>query len=54
MAFPVDRPVSYDEDKTWKESTEEWITGDLERSGARYKPQLVVLSDQGKIYFGAI
>ena len=39
---------------TWKESTDEWVSADMSRGGSRYKPQLVTVSDQGKIYFGAL
>ena len=54
MAFPPDRPGSYDENETWKESTEEWVSTDLKRSGGRYKTQIVVLSEQRQIYFGDV
>ena len=41
-------------DYFYKESTDTWVTTDLPRGGGRYKPQLVTISDQGKIYFGGI
>ncbi len=43
-----------DNDYNYKESTDEWVTVDLPRSGGRYKSQLISVSDQGKVYFGAL
>ncbi len=57
MAFPEDRPGGYDPDQVFDESANDWTStlSDLESPGGeRYKPQLVTLSDQGKIYFGAL
>ena len=57
MAFPEDRPGGYDPDQVFDESANDWTStlSDLESSGGeKYKPQLVTLSDQGKIYFGAL
>lgn len=38
---------------SYKESTDTWVSADQPRGGSRYKIQIVALSDQGKIYFGA-
>lgn len=61
MAFPEDRPIGYDPDKLWDEDTAAWYatttpTGAqrLAQAGGRYQRQLVVLSEEGQIYFGAI
>ena len=56
MAFPESRPVGYDADAVFDESANDWTTdlSDLGTSGGeKYKETLVVLSDQGNIYFGA-
>jgi hypothetical protein len=50
--WPEDRPESYDPDLVWDEGTESWISVDA-RGGSRYQVQIVVVSDQGKIYFGS-
>ncbi len=58
MAFPEDRPGSYDPDQVFDESANDWVdidSGDVLASGlggARYNKQIVVVSDQGKIYYG--
>ena len=55
MAFPDDRPVGYDADAVFDESENDWADNlyDLETTGGeRIKNQLVVLSDQGRLYFG--
>ena len=57
MPFPEDRPVTYDPDAVFDESVNDWTTdlSDLNTTGGeKYKPQLVVLSDQGQLYFGAL
>lgn len=54
MAFPEDRPGGYNPDQVFDESENDWTSdlSDLEsRGGERYNQQLVVLSEQGKIYF---
>jgi hypothetical protein len=58
LTFPTIRPVSYDADKVYDEDTKSWYnpttsTGveRMKQAGGRYRSQLVVLSDQGKIYF---
>lgn len=59
--FPQSRPPAFDADKLWDEETKTWyatstVTGArrLKQAGGRYGRQLVVLSDQGFIYYGAI
>ena len=60
MAFPEDRPGGYDPDQVFDESANEYVdidSGDVQASGlggGKYGQQLVTLSDQGKIYFGAL
>ena len=57
MAFPDDRPVAYDPDAVFDESANDWTTdlSDLDTSGGeKYKQTLIVMSDQGIIYFGAL
>jgi hypothetical protein len=58
MAFPEDRPIGYDPEKLWDETTKTWYapstsTGKerLKQAGGRYRDQLVVLSDQGAVYY---
>ena len=41
-------------DYVYKESTDAWVTTDLPRGSGRYKSQLVTVSDQGRVYFGAV
>ena len=56
MAYPESRPVVYDPDAVFDESANDWTTdlSDLATSGGeKYKEALIVLSDQGKLYFGA-
>lgn len=51
--WPENRPVGYDADKVWDEVTGTWITNDG-RGGGRYQNQIIVVSDQGQIYFGEV
>lgn len=46
-----DRPDYYDPDSVWDEETKSWIANDA-RSGGRYNNRMVVMNDQGEIYFG--
>ncbi len=52
--FPESRRDNYDPDTVWKESTGAWLDPSALSSagGGRYHKQLVVVSDQGKIYYG--
>ena len=55
MAFPESRPSGYDADKVFDEGENAWAAAlaDLETAGGeKYKTQLIVVSNQGKIYFG--
>jgi len=55
MAWPDDRPVTYDGDKVWDKDTETWTSDMAELStvgGERFRPKVIVVSDQGQIYFG--
>ena len=59
MAFPADRPGSYDPDKLWDEETKAWYavgtaigSARSAQAGGRYRQQIVVLSNQGTIFFG--
>jgi len=55
LAFPEDRPIGYDPDAVFDESANDWTTdlSDLgTSSGEKHKTQLVVLSEEGKLYFG--
>ena len=57
MAYPESRPVAYDPDAVFDESANDWTTdlSDLGTTGGEsIKNQLVVLSDQGNLYFGAL
>lgn len=61
MSWPDDRPGTYDEDKLWDEDTGAWYTIStstgaqrLAQAGGRYRQQIVVLSEQGRIYFGSV
>ncbi len=57
MAYPEDRPGTYDEDKVFDESANDWTAtlSDLTTTGGeKYKPYLIVVSDQGKIYFRSL
>jgi len=51
--WPPDRPGTYDADKVWDEATQTWIVVDAQ-GGSRYQVQIVVVSDQGEIYFGSV
>ena len=54
MAWPDSRPVGYTETDVFDEKANDWTSTltDLETSGGeKYKPQLVLVSDQAKIYF---
>ena len=54
--FPQDRRDNYDPDKVFKESTNAWADRNALTTlgGGRYNKQIVTLSDQGKIFFGAL
>ena len=49
--WPLDRPETYNADEVWDEGTESWVAVDAQ-GGSRYQVQIVVISDQGVIYFG--
>jgi hypothetical protein len=53
MSFIEDRPISYDPTKTYKLSTETWISEELP-NGGRFKQSLIVISDEGEVLFGEI
>ena len=52
MAWPEDRPGGYDPDQTWDEETSAWVSTIV--GPGRYKQQLVVINDQGDVYFSEI
>ena len=59
MTYPDDRPVAYDPDKLWDEDTQTWyaigtVIGSARaaQAGGRLRQQLVVVSNQGNIFFG--
>ena len=61
MAFPAARPGTYNPDKFWDEENQAWYAAGtaigsarLKQAGGRYGKQLITLSNQGKIYFGAL
>ena len=58
MAFPEDRPAGYDANKVFDEDNDAWYTPTtaigserMAYAGGKYKEQLVVVSNQGDIYF---
>lgn len=60
VTWPESRTAVYDPDKLWDEETKSWYEPDssigserMVQAGGRYRSQIVVLSNQGKIYFGA-
>ena len=53
MSWIADRPVSYDPDMVWDETSATWVVNDA-RGGGRYSSRLVVINDQGEIYFGEV
>lgn len=53
MSWPEDRPGTYDEDKVWDEATETWVSNDG-RGGARYQNQIIIINEQGQIYFSSV
>jgi len=59
MAFPEDRPDATIISKTWDEDTQTWYavgtaigSERLMQAGGRYTQQIVVVSNQGNIYYG--
>ena len=57
MTWPDSRPVAYDADYVFDESANDWTAtlSDLTTTGGeKYKPYLVVVSEQRKIYFGGL
>lgn len=57
MAWPEDRPETYDEDKVFDESANDWTAtlSDLTTTGGeKYKPYFVAVSEQAEIYFGSV
>ena len=57
MTFPSTRPVGYDPDKVFDESVNDWTAtlSDLNTTGGeKYRTQLVVISDQGNLYYGSL
>lgn len=57
--WPPARAEAYDPDKVWDETNKSWYAPDssigvnrMAQAGGRLKQNLVVLSDQGKLYFG--
>lgn len=53
LEWPEVRPESYDADLVWDEESGTWISSDA-RGGSWYQLQILVISDQGKIYFGSV
>ena len=60
ISWPVARAQAYDEDKVWDEENKSWYSPTssigverMAQGGGRYRQQIVVLSDEGFIYFGA-
>lgn len=51
--YSINRPFYYNPDLVWDEETTAWITNDA-RGGGRYQGQIVVVSDQGYVYFGEV
>lgn len=58
MSLVDDRPGTYDADKCWDTSTEDWVainTLDInELGGAQYRQQIIIIGEQGHIYIGDI
>jgi len=60
MVWPDDRPAGYDVTKVFDESANDWVdidSGDVQASGlggGRYGKQIVVVSEQAKIYYGGL
>ncbi len=54
VPFPRSRPAAYDEDKVWNEETGSWVTPAVLDSagGDRYQKRVIIVSDQGVIYYG--
>ena len=54
MAWPDDRPGTYNEDKVWNEESETWVAPETlgKAGGDRFLNRIVVLSGQGEVYFG--
>lgn len=53
MAFPDDRPGSYDPDKGYNESSASWTTDDaiILKSGGKSKEVLIAIGHE-QLYFG--
>ena len=55
LDWPEPRPENYDPDKIFDYNLDSWVDiNTLPAGGGRYKNQVIVMSDQGKIYFGGI
>jgi len=53
MAWPEDRPVGYNADKYWDETTGTWRTIRVTQPGG-WTEYVLVISEQGEIYFRAV
>lgn len=53
MAFPEDRPGTYDPDLYWDEIDDEWNSDRLTQPGS-YTEYMVTISEEGEIYFRAV
>jgi hypothetical protein len=53
MAFPEDRPGSYDPDLYWDEVNGVWSSTRVTVPGA-WSQSVVVVSEEGEIYFGTV
>ncbi len=58
--WPQARAEAYDPDKLWDEETKSWYSptssigvNRMAQAGGRLRSQLVVVSDQGKVFFGS-
>ena len=57
MTFPATRPVAYDPDQEFDEGENDWTSTRTDLTtlgGGRYNQQIVVVSEQAKIYYGSI
>ena len=60
-SWPLHRTAAYDPDKVWDEESKAWYavstaigSARQAQAGGRYRKQVVVMSNQGKIYFGSL
>ncbi len=61
LTWPPSRAPAYDEDNFWDEETKAWYAPDSaigtarsSQAGGRHRNQIVVMSEQGRIFFGAL